>query len=171
MTLSGESCFHHLIHNFVTSPCVIVSNMEKLQNWLKRHGALLKWNSKSKNEVSFEPLTSTIHVFIDERLQYQEKLCTMLHECGHVVCYLRRQMRKRKRIDGCSYIEYFNSTNRMHQGRKRKLAILQDEIAAWDRGEELAARMKIRYSRATLERMRSRSLWTYMPRAAKNVRK
>ena len=136
--------------------------MQKLNMWLKKRDVVLKWITSNREQVIFNP--KGIEVFIDKRANYQVRLATLLHECGHVDCYLERCKNKRKNIDGLSHSEYFSLSGRMKKYRIRTLAILQDEIAAWDRGEKLARNLKIRFSRKIFERERSMSLWTYLPK-------
>ena len=136
--------------------------MDKLERWLKKRNGEICWNSKGKNEVVLLPHSKNIKVFIDRRAEYQVKLVTLLHECGHVECYLRRRKNKFKNIDGISYSAYFSANGRMKNGHSRALAILQDEMAAWERGENIARSMKIRFSRKVFEKDRCSSLKTYL---------
>lgn len=104
------------------------------------------------------------HMHLSSQGSYQSRLATLLHECGHVIVWQRRRRDKTRRVCGASFHEWMQAKGRCRVRTKRvALATLQEEMAAWDLGEKLARRLKVRFSLAHFERERTRALLTYVP--------
>ena len=100
---------------------------------------------------------------LSSRGTYHSRLSTLLHECGHVIVWLRRRRNKTKRVYGASFCEWMEGKGRCRARTKREaLAILQEEMAAWDLGEKLARRLKVRLSLTKFESERTRAVLSYL---------
>ena len=133
--------------------------MEKLRAWLVAQGFSLQVRkcAESAVDVGCERL-----VTIDARLSSPALLATLLHECGHVCIFLHRRRRPKARVAGATWSESWKNRGRCSpRARVGRLAELQEEMEAWDRGEALARRLRLRISRRVYERVRLSCLMTY----------
>ena len=137
--------------------------MNALTLWLQRKSSSLCCAANAADQVQFHSVfTCSSTVTLNSKLPYHAKLSALLHECGHIIIYFRRRRRKHARIYGCSYVEWWRNTGRLKAGSKRaKLAVLHEEIGAWDLGEALAKKLRIKVSKRVLDRTRTRALLTY----------
>ena len=133
--------------------------MNCLQKWLaSKHFKMLALPGVQDMAI-FSPAKVVI---LNKHSKPQVQLVTLLHECGHVCIYQCRIRRKKRRIAGCSYREWMAEKGRMKRGTcKEALAVLEEEIEAWERGAKLAKRLGISYPKAVMERERVRALMTY----------
>lgn len=137
--------------------------MQKVKDWLAAHHCRLTVSSAKRNEALFQE-GERCQVHLCSGGTYEIRLATLLHECGHVIVWLRRRRDKTKRVYGSSYREWMGAKGRCRgRTRRAELATLQEEMAAWDLGERLARRLKVRVSAAKFERVRARALLTYLP--------
>jgi hypothetical protein len=140
--------------------------MEKLKTWLAKRSASLSACPGGRDEVSFLGGSHNrfkVTVSINSKLSYQTRLAVLLHECGHVAIYRKRRRHPTRRVHGCTFREWWNSCGRLKKGtRVRTISTLDEEIAAWELGEELGRRLKIRLARKSFERCRIKCLLTYV---------
>jgi hypothetical protein len=100
-------------------------------------------------------------VTLDAAQPYQERVAALLHECGHVLVYLRRK-RTRARVAGATFTEWWNASGRLQKRSKlKRITVLEEEIHAWNLGEKLARRLRIRVCKRVFERCRADALRTY----------
>lgn len=141
--------------------------MEKLRCWLARRGFALQSRRGLPDEVDLLERVVTINAASG----YQARLAALLHECGHVRIFLSRMRRPNKRVFGVSLVEDLGCSGRCdRRGRRARLALLQEEIAAWDSGEQLAGQLQVRFARGKLEKLRQESLMTYVHFTASRMR-
>jgi hypothetical protein len=139
--------------------------MQTVKTWLTAQRCGLTVASTPRNEVVFE-LGKKTHVYVSNRGTYACRLATLLHECGHVIIWQRRRRRKSARVFGASFAEWMYNRGRCRaRTRRAALATLQEEMAAWELGEQLARRLNIRFSVKTFEKVRTRAVCTYLPGA------
>jgi hypothetical protein len=138
--------------------------MEKLKTWLRRRGFGLDTSPRLVDCVCFNAL----RVYIDSRQSYQSKLSTLLHECGHVDILFSRVKSKHKRFGGATLKEWlkYNAVGE-RPTKSSKLCDLAEEMEAWERGEILARRLKLRVKMKTFRSIKTRALLTYVRDAAK----
>jgi len=132
----------------------------KLRRWLLKKGYQLLFG-KSRNDVCF---TDKI-VNVQRRLRPESKTATLLHECGHILVHLCRKKSKNTCVAGASWRDWRRL--RASTSKHAQLLSLQEEMVAWDRGYELAARLKIRLSSKTKRNVRTKSLMTYVRYSAR----
>ena len=134
--------------------------MNVLEEWLNARGFEFRCERKVDDCVIFDPVRVVV---INRNLSYHLRLVSLLHECGHVAIFVRRRRAGPRRVAGVSRREFEKDTGRCRKRSiARKIATIQEEIAAWDWGQKMAARLGIRYSRAVFERERARCLMTYV---------
>ena len=135
--------------------------MNSLRRWLEARGFSLLARPGQDDCAVFEPCRA---VFLDRAKPYQWRLAVLLHECGHVAIFRRRQRAApRRRVAGASRRETEAGVGRCRaRSTACKISTLEEEIAAWEWGQRLAARLRVRYSRALFERARARCLMTYV---------
>lgn len=133
--------------------------MDKLRKWLARNGFSLKLCFREADEVCF----STKSVTINSASKPLTRINSLLHECGHVAIWKCRKKNPRKRVCGST----LGASNRIMTSSMKKLnktdrlALISEEVEAWERGAKLAKRLKIRFSAARFRADRTRALMTY----------
>lgn len=136
--------------------------MEVMRRWLKARGFALQIKDSVADCVIFDSAAGHV-VQINKRLSYPVKVATLMHECGHVSIFMSRTRNQSLRIAGANFREFFLEVGRMSlRGRASRLCVLEEEIAAWQRGEDLAKRLGVRFSRGAFERTRTLCLMTYV---------
>lgn len=141
--------------------------MERLRLWLKRRSFKLELVAGAFDEVE---LLSRV-VTLDAQASYQKKLSACIHECGHVQIFLSRCKNPRERVCGATLKEDIASVGRCDKrGRRSRIALLQEEMEAWEAGLRLAASLKIRYAKGELERVRTECLMSYVAHVAAPMR-
>lgn len=137
--------------------------MNVLEDWLESHSSSLHCAPGVQDHVEFDGENSRAStVSLNCKASYGVRLATLLHECGHIIIFFRRRRNKTKRIFGCSHHEWWSRKGRCRRRTKSlKLSTLEEEIGAWELGERLGKRLGVRFSRKTLERVRTRALLTY----------
>ena len=143
-------------------------HMNAMREWLRRHGATLTPVAKGADEVEFDLDAGPkeegprAEVRINGRAPYRSRVLALMHECGHVVIFLRRARRRRKRYCGLSYREWAAADAATLRTKWYKIAVLQEEIEAWSLGEALARKLGVSFSARQLHRHRTRCLMSYV---------
>lgn len=136
--------------------------MDKVEEWLSIKGYTLSVEPNTADEVHFEPV---LCVFLNANQSRESMLHTALHECGHVLirkARMRRGPRGRTRCTGISALEEHKGVGRYKRSTKRRqMAVMTEEIEAWERGLKLARRLGIKVNTKRFENARIRALMTY----------
>jgi hypothetical protein len=141
--------------------------MEKLRSWLSKKGFELRLTPKGEDSVDFSERV----VKVNQSDAYPIRLATALHECGHVLIFFSRFRRPQKRFSGSTLREQcLLKGRRKPRSRAARIACLQEELDAWDRGLDLAARLGVRVSKKIVEKDRIKALMTYIGYAAAPMR-
>ena len=141
--------------------------MEKIRTWLSKQGFDLRVVPKGEDSVDFAERV----VNINKSDAYPIRLATALHECGHVLIFFSRFRRPQKRFSGSTLKEQcLLKGRRAPRTRSARIACLQEELDAWDRGLDLAARLGVRISKKTVEKDRVKALMTYIGYAGAPMR-
>lgn len=133
--------------------------MDKLSRWLQRKNYDICFDTV--NMVIFK----TEHkgtVYINSKSKKAIQLISMMHECGHVIIHQMRTKNPKKRIYGCTLMEWLRRTGRCKKKKTSAIATLDEEINAWELGERLSKRLKIKYNKKKFELDRVKSLMTYV---------
>lgn len=136
--------------------------MDKIEEWLEKKGYSLSVEPNLKDEVHFEPVQC---VFLNSKQSKESMVHTALHECGHILIRksrMRNGPNGRKRCIGISAREEQKSIGRYKKSTKRRrMAVMTEEIEAWDRGLKLARRLCIKVNKTRFENSRIRALMSY----------
>jgi len=130
--------------------------MRKLRGWLQRRGFRLKLVRKAKNEVCCTDKVVTLQT----TLTLKSQVATLLHECGHVLVHLARKRSRCTKVAGASWKDW--ESLRDSRSKRSELLALQEEMVAWDRGERLARRLRIKVCTKFQRLVRTRALMTYV---------
>lgn len=134
--------------------------MQKLACWLEQQASDLVCARGLADQVEFDgPETCRSCVYINSSASKPSQLAALIHECGHVIINRRRRRSQQRRIFGFRHSEWWKARR---PSQHWKLAELQEELAAWDVGMELAQRLRVRVSLRRLRCCRSRALMTYV---------
>lgn len=141
--------------------------MFKLRAWLGSKGFQLCTRPHAEDMVDFgERLVS-----INASDPYPIRIASALHECGHVLIFLSRCRRPQKRFSGSTLKEQcLLKGRRTPRSRAARIACLQEELDAWDRGLDLAQRLGVRVNKRILEKDRVKALMSYVGFAASPMR-
>jgi hypothetical protein len=132
--------------------------MEKLTLWLRRRGFKLEREAGADDCVCFD----TARVLINSTASHETQLSALLHECGHVDVFQKRLKNRRARVAGATFGHWARTSNtKSRQALRVRISVVTEEIEAWDRGEVIAKRLKIRYNRKSFQNVRTRALMTY----------
>lgn len=141
--------------------------MEKIKEWLQKKGFRLLATPRAEDMIDFAERS----VHINACDPYQVRLSSALHECGHLMIFLARCRKPRKTVSGSTLREQcFLKGRRKPRSRNFRIATLQEELDAWDKGLELASTLKIRLNKSVLEKDRLKCLMTYVSYAAAPMR-
>ena len=136
--------------------------MNALRHWLRSHASSLQCVHGQPDHVRFLARGVRSTVTINHAQSYKRKLAAVLHECGHVIIYQRRRRNCKTRICGATYKEWWQGTGGLKRGTKRRmLNTLYEEMLAWELGEKLARKLKIRFCSKTFNQCRTKALITY----------
>ena len=134
--------------------------MRPLLAWFEQRGFTVMETTKPSDLVDLQSRV----VLYQKKASRATVVSTLLHEAGHVLLYLNRRRAPTKAVAGMTWRRFWRSTRRSRDG---DLRLLQEEIAAWDRGWALGQRLKLRVARRTYDQHRTRCLMTYVRWAAK----
>ena len=137
--------------------------LRKIEAWLERRGYSLDVKRAHKEDA----------VHFDERVVRLRgaasagvRTAIALHECGHVLVRLQRQQRPRAVVAGRT-LKQFEQARQTDRTKCETLRTFEEELEAWNRGERLAARLKIGLRgarRVQFQRVKVRCLSTYAVR-------
>ena len=118
------------------------------------------------DEVCFDARCVTINA----RAAPGARVATLLHECGHVEVFRARA--KGARVATATLRQWVASfrASASRQSRETRLAVLAEEIEAWEAGARLATRLGVRVPAATTRHVRTRALMSYARWTARHVR-
>lgn len=100
-------------------------------------------------------------VYINTRQHAENRLYTLLHECGHVLVDSTRNGDRVYKLSGQAWSEA-----RDRPSQAKRVAMLTEEIEAWKRGERLALRLGIAIDKTKYDLARTMALMTYVRWAA-----
>jgi len=95
-------------------------------------------------------------VYLNSRNHIEKRLYILLHECGHIL------------IDNGSEDRLYSLSRETEAvvgdcvSKKRRVAVLSEEIEAWKRGERLAKRLGISINEEKFDKIRTDSIMSYV---------
>ena len=132
------------------------SQIQVLVDWLSTLGWRVVWyNGRDSNdEASLDDMQVSIGLKQCSRHQYY----SLLHECGHVD--LLAGPKETRRGEPHGYLDlWWGQCN--PRTLRHRVAVVIDEIAAWQRGEELASRLGLGIDEDRYRDFRNRNLKSY----------
>ena len=126
--------------------------IEKLRLWLEKKGYSLFFETDASDCVYY----SSKEVFVDSRNHPEKKLYILLHECGHILI----DSSGRSRLHMVS--QSVECVMGQKVNRKKRVAVLSEEIEAWKRGESLAKRLSIEINSEKFDRVRADAIMSYV---------
>ena len=127
--------------------------IEKLRLWLNKKGYSLFFVTDVQDSVYY----CSKEVFIDSRNHPEKRLYTLLHECGHIL--IDSSGRSRLHTQSQS-VECVTMGKRV--SRKKRVAVLSEEIEAWKRGESLARKLDININPDKFDKIRADAIMSYV---------
>ena len=135
--------------------------------WLRRRGFKLEREAGADDCVCFD----SARVLINSKASRESQLSALLHECGHVDVLQKRLRNKRRRVAGATLGHWARTSNtKSRRALRVRINVVTEEIEAWDRGEDIARRLRIRYNKKTFQNVRTRALMTYFRWTARQKR-
>jgi hypothetical protein len=132
------------------------ASVQKIRIWLKRRGYSLVEGEAPINQVCF----SRKQVTLQKSLSEKSKAATLLHECGHILVYMSRKRSKKTKVSGASWTDWISLAR--SRCKHKEMLCLQEEMVAWDRGEKLRQRLRIRLPRRFYVLTRTKALMSYV---------
>ena len=126
----------------------------KLCKWVKSNGFKVKESHKALDRVEFSERT----VHINSQYKYENKLYTLLHECGH--------LKTDKNIK--TFLKYhpIYSTGqwdgRVIKSKAYKVCLVSEELKAWHDGLKLANKLGFKINKKNYDKMMVDSVFTYI---------
>ena len=136
--------------------------MQRLETWVKERGFTIECSPGAYDSVDLGPSRT---VTINSRQSRRSKMATLLHECGHILIHASRRRSKdpRKPVAGVSLRDAETDKKRYaRNSRSRRLAIMTEELEAWERGWALGRRLKLVISKKYFEGVRVKAVMTYV---------
>ena len=127
-------------------------SFEIIEEWLDDKGYHVMLETDSSDGVYF----NCKQVCLNSRNHIEKRLYILLHECGHILINDRRD----DRIYSLS-----NDTEAVigkSVSKKRRVAVLTEEIEAWRRGERLAKRLAIKINEEKFDKIKTDAIISYV---------
>ena len=126
----------------------------KLVLWIESKGYIVIEECRSADYILFEDK----EIFINSQYKWENKLYTLLHECGH---YLLNETKD-------TFLEMYPVyppaivDKRVVNSLAYKVSILSLELKAWERGWRLAKRLNLIIDQKNYHKSMVEALWTYV---------
>ena len=126
-------------------------DFDKVVVWLEGRGYSVYTGSDVQDSVWY----CAKRVYINSRQHIQNRLYTLLHECGHILINDNRD-----RIYELSY--QTSGEGRVRPSKQKRVAVLAEEFEAWRRGERLAARLGVEINPEKYDQERTKAIMSYV---------
>lgn len=146
-----------------SSPSVSRS-IKALLTWCEEAGVVVKFSSTVPSEWNEENNVITVSTRHTKEVQ----LCYLLHEAGHMLA--ARFPDPNRQIEGRGYARISDVDTAHNSLKIDKTYVVIDEIDAWERGFQLAQRLKLKLDTDKFNLIRSNSLQTYFAWAVEPLR-
>lgn len=135
-----------------------VDGLRSTVSWAKRRGFNVEFQlcSGEHGLCSYQ----TKQIIIDPRMALETQLYVLLHECGHALIDSSQQLQK-DWPRGYSAVE----NGFVPRGYRHKIAVLAEEIEAWNRGHRLASRLNVSINEEAFNKIRDKLLKSHIESA------
>lgn len=129
--------------------------LERLMHWASCKGYSVEFSYNTENEVNL-PYKE---IKISTRLNLENRLYILLHECGHLLEYNN---------GGASYYKKYPLADkilkdaRFAQSNQGRVETIKEEISAWNTGERLADRLGIKMNKKRYRKYAANKIITYI---------
>ena len=137
--------------------------VKKVSDWIKRNGFRVDVRPGAPDQIDMDSRT------ISASSRSKDQLFTLLHESGHLLTYKSKQKAERSHLyrpvwgRGTTRALGMDSKNPLFKSRSgRVLAVLCEEIEAWERGYRLGQRLRIRIARDDYVKCAARCAMSYV---------
>lgn len=137
--------------------------LEKLTGWLKRKGYKIDFSHNNEDQIVFEDKI----IYISTRTNYECRVYSLLHECGHLIEYNGGHSKYFKRYPTAKRIM---SDARSQYSKEGIVETLEEEINAWRQGMKLYKRLGLNISDQKYNAYAAKYLLQYIDWAAQRGR-
>ena len=123
-------------------------------NWLRTKGYTVEYSYNAVDEIQF----ADKKIIISTRTSPENRLYSLLHECGHLLEY-NNSASYRKKYPLAERILLDARTQQSIQGRVETVG---EEIEAWNKGEKLADRLGIKMNKQRYKKYAAKQVITYI---------
>ena len=123
-----------------------------LESWLESKGYFVSLETDAEDAVYY----NCKQVSLNSRNHIEKRLYILLHECGHILI----DNGKRDRLFSLS--KTTEAIMGKRESRKRRVAVLSEEVEAWKRGERLARRLGININAKKFDNIRADAIISYV---------
>jgi hypothetical protein len=145
--------------------------LEKLTGWAKRRGYKVCFKQDNEDEILFDDKK----INITTRTTYENRVYSLLHECGHLIEYANGGLKYHRKYPLAWRSNLDGRVTNSIQGR---IELIEEEINAWRQGEKLAKRLGLYINKSRYNKYASYNLIRYIdwaaergPKSPKNNRK
>lgn len=126
--------------------------IDKIYSWLESVGYSLKWGKTDVCDGKAKVIT------INSNLIGNNKLYSLLHECGHVCLFNKDHYKKTfKSLDIAINHDRRHAKSLIYRYKK-----IKEEIDAWDEGYKLAKKLRIKINKKDYDKYAARYVHTYI---------
>jgi len=124
---------------------------DAVESWLYDRGYTVVQYTDAEDSVYYD----SKEILINSRKHIESRFYTLLHECGHILVNDNR--------DRLYTLSRETQAVMGHKpARKRRIAVLSEEVEAWKRGERLAARLGLEIDEEKFDLCRTNALMSYV---------
>lgn len=125
--------------------------ISRLESWLRSQGFTLCFSNKAISYVDFEDM----QVVVNSRYRPGSQLAQLAHECGHILI-------TDEEIDARFSKGYpLLGNSRYRHNLVHRITVVEEEVEAWKRGEDLLKSMNINYDKDVFAACKAKSLKSY----------
>lgn len=126
----------------------------KLKDWVHSKGYEVKEIPKVEECIVFEDYT----IYIDSNYKIENRLYTLLHECGHYLVDLAKD----EFLETHPLYATEVSDGRVKRSIAYKVCILSEELKAWEEGWRLAKALNLEINKEKYHKCMVDALWSYV---------
>lgn len=127
---------------------------KKLCEWVNSNGFEVKENCRALDRVDFSEKT----IYINSQYKYENKLYTLLHECGH----LKTDKNLKTFLKYHPIYSTDQSDGRVIKSKAYKVCLVSEELKAWHNGFRLAKKLGFEINKKNYDKVMVDSVFTYI---------
>lgn len=127
---------------------------KKLCEWVNSNGFEVKESCRALDRVEFSEKT----IYINSQYKYENKLYTLLHECGH----LKTDKNLKTFLKYHPIYSTDQSDGRIIKSKAYKVCLVSEELKAWHNGFRLAKKLGFEINKKNYDKVMVDSVFTYI---------